>query len=231
MRKKADKRVGILGGSFDPVHNGHIGLAAQIRKKFQLDQILFIPAYISPHKQDRGPASPHHRQAMLQLAIDPHPFFLISELELNRKEISFTVDTLSVLIDKQPDTEFFLIMGNDAFAGIKTWKSVHRVLGMCHVIVATRPGFTLEGIEENLKNLIPDSDTLFSPTIKEEEVTVFHHREKATTLNFFDLVPMEISSNVIRDRINNHRKIKNMLPLEVENYIIKNQLYRTLTHP
>ena len=212
MRKKAGKRVGILGGFFDPVHNGHIGLAAQVRKKFQLDQILFIPAYISPHKQDRGPASPHHRP-------------------VGDFEISFTVDTLSVLIHKQPDTEFFLIMGNDAFAGIKTWKSVHRVLEMCHVIVATRPGFTLEGIEESLKNLYPDVDNLFSPPIKEEGVTVFHHREKATTLNFFDLVPMDISSNVIRERINKHRQIKNMLPLEVENYIIKNQLYRAMSHP
>ena len=152
-------------------------------------------------------------------------------MELNNKEVSFTVDTLSVLTGKQPDTEFFLIMGNDAFAGIKTWKSVHRVLGMCHVIVATRPGYSLEGIEESLKNLFPGSESLFSPPVKEEEVTVFHHREKATTLNFFDLVPMDISSSVIREKINNHRQIKNMLPLEVENYIIKNQLYRTKSHP
>ena len=231
MRKKTGKRVGILGGSFDPVHNGHIGLAAQVREKFQLDHILFIPAYISPHKQDSKPASPHHRLAMLQLALDPHPFFMISEMELLRKEVSFTIDTLSVLTDKQPDTEFFLIMGNDAFAGIKTWKSVHRVLGMCHVIVATRPGYSLEGIEESLKNLFSGSQSLFSPPVKEEEVTVFHHREKATTLNFFDLVPMDISSSVIREKINNHRQIKNMLPLEVENYIIKNQLYRAKSHP
>ena len=223
--------MGILGGSFDPVHNGHIGLAAQVREKFQLDHILFIPAYISPHKQDNKPASPNHRLAMLQLAIDASAFFLISEMELKRKEVSFTVDTLSVLTDKQPDTDFFLIMGNDAFAGIKTWKSVHRVLGMCHVIVATLPGLPLEGIEENLKNLLPNAESLYSPPLKEKEVTVFHHREKTTTLNFFDLVTMDISSSVIRKRIYNHQQIKNMLPLEVENYIIKNQLYQTKSHP
>jgi len=208
MSRKAGKRVGILGGSFDPVHNGHIGLATQVREKFHLDHILFMPTYISPHKQDRGPVSPHHRLAMLRLAVAPHPFFLISEMELNRKEVSFTVDTLSNLTEKQPDTEFFLIMGKDTFAGIKTWKAVHRLFGMSHVIVATRPGYTLEG-----------------------DIMVFRHREKATKLNFFDLIPMDVSSSDIRERINSHRDIKNMLPPEVENYIIDNQLYSTKSYP
>ena len=230
MKKSFRIRVGVFGGSFDPVHNGHIGLASQVQEKFRLDHILFIPACISPHKQDRRPAAPHHRLKMLQLANDPHPCFLISDIELKRKEVSYTVDTLSALTDKQPDTEFFLIMGNDTFAGIKTWKSVQRVLGMCHTIVCNRPGFTLERIEESLANLFPDSASLFSPPIIEEEVTIFQHREKETKLIFFDLAPMDISSSIIRKNVNNHLQIKNMLPLEVENYIIKNQLYQAKSH-
>ena len=231
MKKSSKKRVGILGGSFDPVHNGHIGLATQVKEKFRLDQILFIPAFISPHKQDSRPAPAHHRLAMLQLAIAPHPCFLISEMELDRKKVSFTVDTLSVLTAEQPDTDFFLIMGSDAFAGIKTWKSIRQLLGMGHFIVATRPGFTLERIEENLKNLFPDLESSFSPATVEEDVIVFHHRSQSTTLNFFDLIPMDISSSVIRKNINRHREIKNMLPPEVENYMIKNQLYVAKSHP
>ena len=99
MGKENRKRVGILGGSFDPVHNGHIGLATQVRERFHLDHILFVPAYISTHKQDRQPASSSHRLAMLRLATASQPFFLISEMELIRKEISFTIDTLTVLLN------------------------------------------------------------------------------------------------------------------------------------
>lgn len=231
MNNDSGKRVGILGGSFDPVHNGHIGLATQVQAKFQLDHILFIPAYISPHKQNRRPTSPHHRLAMLKRALAPHPLFLLSEMELNKREVSFTIDTLSVMTTQQPDTDFFLIMGKDAFAGIKTWKSVHQLLEMCHVIVATRPGYTLEGRDANRKNLFPDLESLYLPATVEEDVVVFPHRNKKVTLNFFDLIPMDVSSSIIRERINGHREIKNMLPPEVEKYIIENQLYRTKFHP
>lgn len=231
MSKNADKRVGVLGGSFDPVHNGHIGLATQVQKKFQLDHILFIPAYLSPHKQDSKPASARHRLAMLKLALTPHSQFLISEMELNRKEVSFTVDTLSDLTATQPQTEFFLIMGKDAFAGIKTWKSVSRLLGMCHVIVATRPGYPLEGMEDSLKNLFPELENPFSPATLQGDIMVCHHRQKKTTLNFFDLTPIDVSSSIIREKIYRNQETKNLLPPEVENYIIENQLYPTPSHP
>jgi len=227
MNNNSRKRVGILGGSFDPVHNGHIGLATQVRDHFQLDRVLFIPAYISPHKLDSKPASPHHRLAMLQRAIEPHPLFSISDIELSRKDVSFTIDTLSALTDQQPDTDFFLIIGNDAFRGIKTWKSVHRLFEMCHVIVATRPGFPLKGIEKNILDIFEND---YSPETESEGVRVFHHRNKITTLNFFDLSPMNVSSSVIREKISNRQATKNMLPPEVENYIIENQLYSINTH-
>ena len=223
-QNKLKCRVGVFGGSFDPVHRGHMGLATHAREKFQLDRVLFVPAYLSPHKLDSEPASPQHRLAMLRLALGPTPFFSISKVELEKKEISFTVDTLSQLTALHPDTDFFLIMGIDAFMGIKTWKSVHRLLGMCHVVVATRPGFK-EGIEDCLKTLVAEQENLYSPATRKEYVTVFHHLEKNTTLSFFDLPPLDISSRVIRARIHRHQEIKNMLPPEVENYMITNQLY------
>ncbi len=127
MKKNARKRVGILGGSFDPVHRGHIGLATGAREKFKLDHILFIPAYLSPHKLTSEPASPRHRLAMLKLALGPYPFFSTLEIELEKRQVSFTIDTLSALTTLNPDTDFFLIIGKDAFLSITTWKSVHRL--------------------------------------------------------------------------------------------------------
>ncbi|VAX32352.1 Nicotinate-nucleotide adenylyltransferase [hydrothermal vent metagenome] len=230
MKNNAKERVGIFGGSFDPVHRGHIGLATGARGKFQLDSVLFIPAYLSPHKQDSAPAPAHHRLAMLEIALAPHPAFSASEVELLKKGVSFTVDTLAHLTTLHPDTDFFLIMGIDAFMGLKTWKSVHRLLEMCHVIVATRPGYPRDGAEDCLKNLFPAQEGAYSPATLEGDVTVFHHPEKNTTINFFDLPPADIASRDIRDRTRRHLEIKNMLPPEVENYMITNQLYLEQSH-
>ncbi len=226
MRKANQKRVGILGGSFDPVHNGHISLATQVREKFHLDHILFIPAYISPHKQDKKPTPSSHRLAMLRLATASQPFFLISEMELIRKEVSFTIDTLTALRNEQPETDFYLIMGMDAFEGIGTWKAAHQLLESCHIIVASRPGYTMKGIEEILKTLFRDSSVPYVPTTQDGDILTFRHQEKQTTLNFFDLPPINVSSSQIREAIAIHQEVKNMLPPEVENYIMRNQLYR-----
>ncbi len=225
MNKNATKRVGILGGSFDPVHKGHIGLATGAREKFRLDRVVFIPAFLSPHKLGSDPAPPLHRLAMLELALAPYPFFSISRIELEKKEVSFTVDTLSQLTAGHPDTEFFLIMGIDAFQGINTWKSVHRLLGMCHVIVATRPGYPLDRMEGCLETVFADQAGLYSPATRDGDVMVFNHLEKKTAIHFFDLPPMDISSTAIRERTHRRLEIKNMLPPEVENYMITNRLY------
>lgn len=222
--------MGILGGSFDPVHNGHIGLATQVREKFHLDHILFIPAYISPHKQDKKPTPSSHRLSMLRLATASQPFFLISEMELIRKEVSFTIDTLTVLQNEQPETDFYLIMGLDAFEGIRTWKAVHQLFESCHIIVASRPGYTMKGIEESLDTIFRDSPVPYTLATQDENVMTFCHLEKQTTLNFLNLLPIDVSSSQIRDGIATHQEVKNMLPPEVENYIMQNQLYRANPH-
>jgi len=227
MQEQPKKRVGILGGSFDPVHNGHLGLAHQVREEFRLDHVVFIPAHISPHKRDQKSAPAHHRLAMLRLAAGSSLHLQVSEIELKRKGVSFTVDTLATLMADQPQTDFFLIMGMDAFQGITTWKDAGRLLALCHVIVAARPGHALEGIESLVTGLFADLPVHYRAPCKTGRVVTFAHEEAATTLNFFDLVPMDVSSSGIRDRIRRNLEIKNMLPPEVENYIITFQLYRT----
>ncbi|GJL78983.1 MAG: nicotinate-nicotinamide nucleotide adenylyltransferase [Nitrospinaceae bacterium] len=231
MVAASKRRVGILGGSFDPVHNGHIGLAIQVRERFHLDGILFIPAYISPHKLNKRPTASNHRLAMLRLATASQPFFSISAIELVRKKVSFTIDTLTALLRKRPETEFYLIVGMDAFEGFNTWKAVHRLLELCHVIVAARPGYASEKVEETLTKIFIDSSTPYAPGIREGDMLRYNHLEKKTTLSFFDLPPVAVSSSQIRERIRGGEEIKNMLPPEVENYIIENQLYRSNSHP
>lgn len=231
MQEQPKKQVGILGGSFDPVHNGHLGLAHQVREEFRLDHVVFIPAHISPHKRDKKSAPARHRLAMLRLATGPFPHLKISEIELKRKGVSFTVDTLAALMAEQPQTDFFLILGMDAFAGIATWKEVARLLAMCHVVVAARPGHALEGSESLVRNLFAGLPVHYRAPVQTGRVVTFAHEQAATTLNFFDLAPMDVSSSGIRDRIHRNLEIKNMLPPEVENYIMNFQLYRTQSHP
>lgn len=231
MRTENEKRVGILGGSFDPVHNGHISLAAGVRERFHLDHILFIPAYLSPHKRDGKPESSRHRLAMLRLAAASEPCFLVSEIELMRKEISFTIDTLNELLAEQPGSVFFLIMGMDAFESIKTWKAVKQLIESCHIVVAARPGYSFEKTEATLKDFFPDSSAPYLPGTREGKAAAFRRHDKKTSLNFYDLPPMNVSSSQIRERISAKKEIKKMLPPEVENYIMQNQLYRTKSSP
>ena len=223
--------MGVLGGSFDPVHNGHLNLASRVLERFHLDHVLFIPAYLSPHKQDSEPAPSPHRLAMLRLATASNPCFLVSEIELKRREVSFTIDTLNELLAEQPKNDYFLIMGMDAFENIHTWKAVNQLIESCHILVAARPGHSFEKTEEKLKDLFPDSPAPFQPSTREGEVTVFQHREKKTSLNFFDLPLVDISSSQIRERLNAKKEIKKLLPPEVENYIMQNQLYRAKSTP
>ncbi|MFQ5450976.1 MAG: nicotinate-nucleotide adenylyltransferase [Nitrospinaceae bacterium] len=226
MTGQAKCRVGILGGTFDPVHNGHLGLAAGVRNQFHLDRILFIPARQSPHKQGQPLTSSFHRLEMLRRAVSPFPGFQVSDIELKREGVSYTIDTLDTLGAEHPRWEFYLIMGADVFEGLSTWKDTARLLAMSHIIVAARPGYTLNCMEKTLKSLSSGAPVLYSPEKREDGTTVFHQGETGTTLSFFNLEPLNISASDIRDRIRKKREIKNMLPPEVENYIMKNQLYR-----
>jgi nicotinate-nucleotide adenylyltransferase len=133
-------KSGILGGTFDPVTLGHLGLARNIQEKMNLDRIWFVPAWKSPHKQDQPTTDACHRSNMLKEALAPYPDFEISEIELNREEVSYTIDTLIELQSRYSDTEWYLILGMDTFQEFSTWKNVREILEKVHLAVATRPG-------------------------------------------------------------------------------------------
>jgi nicotinate-nucleotide adenylyltransferase len=220
-------RLGVLGGSFDPVHNGHITLAQEAKKKFKLDRVIFIPAFQSPHKTDQIPTDAFHRVRMLELALQDEPGFQISTIELDRKGLSYTIDTIDALKATHDPAELFLILGIDAFKTLDTWKDSSRLIETCHLLVSTRPGHNPKTIEPCVQKLIEARGSFpYSPARQLQGNTVFQHQKTGTEIVFFDLTPTDISSRQIRKLIADNQELKNLLPRNVENYIIENRLYR-----
>lgn len=134
-------RIGILGGTFDPIHQGHLTLAKAAQTQYNLDKVIFIPAFIPPHKQDRADITPApHRYRMTEMAVSDELGFEVSDIEFNRPEISYTVDTLRNLRKYYPTDEFFLIMGADSLAGIASWKEPKEIFERAQVLTAKRKG-------------------------------------------------------------------------------------------
>lgn len=137
-------RIGVLGGSFNPVHYGHLRLAEEAREHLQLDRVLFIPAGLRPHKPQRGLIEGRHRLAMVRLAIRRQPAFEASDIELRRPGPSYTVDTLEALRRRRRRrARLFFLSGADTLQELRTWRDPDRVLALCTFVVATRPGYAL----------------------------------------------------------------------------------------
>ena len=222
---------GILGGTFDPVHLGHLGLATQIRDKLHLDQIWFIPAWQSPHKLDQGSTEPHHRLKMLEVALAPYPDFMISEIELERQCVSYTVDTLTDLKKMYPETDWHLILGMDAFRDFSSWKDVGEILKMAHLVVATRPGISSDTASGSLAALMNNLGMTCQPEPDQKDIQTFLCPETENKIFLCDIEPRDIASRDIRDRIRRGLSTKNLLLPEVERYIMINLLYQTNPQP
>ena len=135
-------RIGILGGTFDPVHNGHIHLAVKALEKLALDRVIFIPAYIPPHKKGVKVTPARHRYNMLKLAISAHKKFKVSDMEIKRKGRSYSVETLRRMRRRYgAGAEFFFITGSDSLRELDKWKKLEEILKLCRFVVAERPGF------------------------------------------------------------------------------------------
>lgn len=219
------KKSGLLGGTFDPITLGHLGLAQDVLEQLNLDRIWFIPAWQSPHKQDQPPTDANHRLNMLKEALAPYSHFEISEIELNQKKVSYTINTLTTLQNQHPDTEWYLILGMDTFRDFATWKNVREILEKVHLAVATRPGYSdlspkiLQAMMDNL----PLSYQLHRQT---NGVQTYLCQETGKTLVFCEIKPLDISSSEIRERVKSGLSVKKMLPPEIERYIMAHLLYR-----
>lgn len=199
------RKIGIMGGTFDPIHYGHLVLAEQIRTQFDLEKILFIPAGIPPHKQDMDITSSKHRYFMTLLATITNPAFEVSKIEIEEESISYTVNTIRKLKSIYRNAELYFITGADALYELDTWNDLDNLLKMCNFIAATRPGI--------------DNKILV------EKKEYFNNKYDANII--ITAVPaLAISSTDIRNRIKDGESIKYIVPESVEYYIYKNGLYK-----
>ena len=215
------QRIGLLGGTFNPVHLGHLRAAEQVRLKFRLNQVLFIPSYIPPHKQTTDIAPPEDRFAMVELAVRSHPQFVASALEIKAREKSYSVITLNKVKAIYADAWIFFILGVDAFLEIETWKSYREVLEQCRFIVISRPGFDLAGA----RKVLPAE---YSRKIGEGKRPGPVGEDQLARFRIF-LVPikaLDISSTEVRRRVRAGRSIRRLVPGPVEEYIRNKRLYQ-----
>jgi nicotinate-nucleotide adenylyltransferase len=198
-------KIGILGGTFNPVHCGHLLIAEVVREQYCLDKVLFIPSGNPPHKQLSVVAQAEHRYEMVRCAVNSNPFFEASRIEIDRKGYTYTVDTLKALKNIYgQDTSIYFIIGADVIPELVTWKSFREVFGLCEFIAVLRPGFGKETLLAEISRLT------------ELQNVVIHTA---------DAPMIDISSTDIRDRVATGKTIKYMVPQCVEEYILKNRLF------
>lgn len=200
---KKYKRIGVMGGSFDPIHNGHLVLAEQVRTRFQLEKVIFIPAGNPPHKE--AVVRKEHRYNMTKLATEDNEFFEVSRLEMDKTEKTYTIDTIRTLKELYgEDTELFFITGADAIIELSMWKDFTELLKICKFIGATRPGVDENYLREKIDALVS---------------------EYKADITITQVPALAISSTDIRRRIKYNSSIKYLLPAKTEEYIYKNGLY------
>jgi nicotinate-nucleotide adenylyltransferase len=191
-------RIGLFGGTFDPIHVGHLILAEEARERVDLERIIFIPCGIPPHKHRRGISDAALRLEMTGLAIEGNEHFELSDFEIGREKASFTVETVRHFRGTLGrEAELFLIVGADSLLEISTWKDPQSLLSECRPVVAGRPGFALDGLE---------------PALRERVIML-------------DGVLVDVSSTDIRKRAAAGRSIRYLVPVPVASFISKHRLY------
>jgi len=223
-------RIGVMGGTFDPIHLGHLRAAEEIYWAFALDHIIFVPAARPPHKADQDVAAPIHRYEMVSLATVFTPYFSVSPIELNRRGRSYSVETLRELLRLYgSDTALYFIMGVDSFLEMSSWKEAEQILRLAQVIVTARPGWRLDEVE---KTLMPEQHRqLGDPQfryMKIAEVTPerAHQGPVPGLVLLVEVVSLDISSTEIRQLVEEGRSIRFLVPDTVAAYMGKNKLYQ-----
>jgi nicotinate-nucleotide adenylyltransferase len=202
-------RIGLLGGTFDPIHLGHLILAEQARDQGHLDEVWFVPSAHPPHKMDRALTRFEQRCDMLELAIAGHPQFRIERIEKELPAPSYTVETLTALQGRYPQTEFSLLLGADGLADLPSWYQPQRIVAQVSLLVAPRPGVLL-----------------WTPERLADALALSPHQLR---LQYIACPLIEIASRDIRRAVQHGWSIRYLVPRAVEQYIQERQLYRSLT--
>ena len=218
-------KLGLLGGSFNPVHHGHLAIARQTREALGLDQILFIPTNHPPHKPNGSLAPAQDRYEMVRLAIVSDPSLAISDVEIRRPGKSYSIDTIRLLQQEHgARTQLFFLIGLDAFLDFPSWREPLTLLELCPFVVLSRPGLSFRSLSTMaLLPPIPQASLadLDAGRISQLEVSLGTQR-----LTYLQLPPCMVSASDIRSRIRRGLSVANLLPPLVESYILQHHLYQ-----
>lgn len=200
------KKIGIMGGTFDPIHYGHILIAAKVKKSFHLDEVVFVPSGNPPHKKERTITPAEHRLNMVKKAVAGIRGFSVSTMEIDRAGYSYALDTVNEFYRLYgDDIDLYFITGADAIAEIATWHKADELMGKCRFIASARPGYQIDKSHA---------------AVEAYKDRIFLFRETA----------LAVSSSEIRQRIRQGKSVTSMLPEDVEQYIKAHRLYQKEDH-
>lgn len=214
------RTIGLLGGTFNPIHFGHLRLAQELTESLHLDEIRFIPAAIPPHKVTPS-ISAEHRTAMVRLAIANNPHFTLDDRELSRSGTSYTIDTLQSLRDELgKDTSLVLLMGSDAFTKLNTWHRWKSLIEFCHIALVQRPHTTQSSPKETLPKVL---ETFLQDHYTENGEDL--HNASAGFITMQQITALDISSTKIRASLQQQHSARYLMPDSVIDYIKTHRLY------
>jgi nicotinate-nucleotide adenylyltransferase len=198
------QRIGVIGGTFDPIHYGHLAAAEEARVRVNLEKVLFAVAGLPPHKLDEEVTPVEHRLAMVRLGISSNPDFELSRVDVDRSGPSYTVDTISILQEQWGQgTEMFFVLGIDSLVEVPTWHQPERLIQLCHLVAVARPGFEVD--MRQLEDSVPGI---------------------SSRVEIIGMPEVDISSSDLQRRVREGLPIRYQVPEEVERYIREHRLYQ-----
>ena len=200
-----NKKIGFLGGTFDPIHLGHLNLAVELQEKNHLDEVWFVPAQVNPHKQDVESMPAQQRLEMVKLAISPYKNFYATDIELKRPPPSYTIDTVKAFMQEFPKDEFFLLLGEDAIPKLEKWHKIEELIEVVSLLIGSRSGEWIKPENQAIKQAI---------------------EKGMTTLPLFD-----VSATQIRNRLLIRLACDHLVPANVLDYIQKHHCYGVMERP
>lgn len=217
----SSQRIGLLGGTFNPIHNGHLAAARQVGRRMEMDMVLLIPSFVPPHKTTEPVAPARHRMAMVELAVAGEPFLAACSIEVETGGRSYSIRTIRELKRDRPSASLFFIVGIDAFLEIHTWREAEKVIRECPFVVISRPGFSLDEAGRTA-GAVPSISLVTDPgPILREEM-----RSDPPLIVLLTLDTPDISSTDIRSRARRGKSLAGLVPSPVEKYIRLHRLYK-----